>query len=56
MSNTVDTFRGISLLIFKWLLFGLLGVVGIALAAAGIFAAYNHLTHGRATPTTLMLW
>jgi hypothetical protein len=44
MASTVETFRGISVLIFKWLLFAVLGIVGIALAIGGVAYAYNYLT------------
>lgn len=47
MANTVDTFRGISILIFKWLLFAVLGIVGIALLIGGVVYAYNYLTYER---------
>jgi hypothetical protein len=37
----------ISILIFRWLLFTVLGIIGIAAAIAGIAYAYNYLTYER---------
>jgi hypothetical protein len=47
MANTVETFRDISLLIFKWLLFALLGIVALGLAVWGVLYAYQYLTYDR---------
>ena len=47
MANAVETFRGISLLIFKWLLFAVQGIVGFGLAVIGITYAYNYVTYDR---------
>jgi len=47
MANAVETFRGISILIFKWLLFSVVGIVGIAVAVMASVFTYNYLTYDR---------
>lgn len=47
MTQTVETFRGISLLIFKWLLYAILGLVALGAVIAGITYGYNYVTYDR---------
>jgi hypothetical protein len=46
MANAVETFRGISILILKGLLWAVIGVIGITLAVIGIGEAYYYFTKG----------
>lgn len=47
MADTVATFRGIALLLFKWLLFAVLGIVAIALVVWGALYLFQYFTHDR---------
>jgi hypothetical protein len=47
MSDGVETFRRISWLIFKWLLWAMLGIVMLVSGAIGIYYGYNWYTYDR---------
>ncbi|MBM3528142.1 MAG: hypothetical protein FJX62_08620 [Alphaproteobacteria bacterium] len=47
MADAVDTFRRISWLIFKWLLYAALAITGLVAAAVAIGYSYQHFTHDR---------